>query len=76
MLYKKRDLGQLSESDRTEIKSRKAKLENLKKSKTKLQQGQQRSQKLREGRKQKLLALDPEARQRLIIIILTGKTYW
>ena len=68
VLYKKKELNQMTENDRKEIERRKENLEKLKKKLRELKLNRQRSQKYRNERKRKLDALDEETRKKV-----TGK---
>lgn len=68
VLYKKKELDQLTQSDRAEITKRKENLEKLKKKLKELKQNRQRSQKYRIERKRKLDGLDEATRRKV-----TGK---
>ena len=68
VLYKKKELNQLTESDRGEIKTRKETLEKLKRKLRELQLNRRRSIKYRNERKRKLDALDEATRKKI-----TGK---
>eukprot|EP00794_Sanderia_malayensis_P004092 gene4092-4646_t len=68
VLCKKKELNQLTESDRGEIKTRKETLEKLKRKLRELQLNRRRSIKYRNERKRKLDALDEATRKKI-----TGK---
>ena len=62
-LYRKRDLGQASESDRKEILTRQANLKRLKKELKEVIQNDTRQKKLRYKRKRKLESMDETTRK-------------
>ena len=64
-LYRKRDLGQASESDRKEILTRQATLKRLKKELKEVIQNATRQKKLRNERKRKLESMDETTRKKL-----------
>ena len=68
VLFKKKELNQLTENDRVEIAKRKKNVEKLKKKLRELKLNRQRSQKYRNERKRKLDALDEATRRKV-----TGK---
>ena len=68
VLYKKKELNQMTENNRKEIETRKENLEKLKKKLRELKLNRQRSQKYRNKRKRKLYILDEETRKNV-----TGK---
>ena len=68
VLYKKKELNQLTSNDQIEIKTRKENIEKLKKKLKQLKQSRQRSQKYRKDRKRKLDSLDEATRKKV-----TGK---
>ncbi|CAM1309068.1 Uncharacterised protein g5038 [Pycnogonum litorale] len=65
-LYRKRDLGQASESDRKEISTRQATLQRLKKELKETIQNAARQKKLRDERKRKLESMDVTTRKKLM----------
>ena len=68
VLYKKKELNQMTVNDQKEIETRKENLEKLKKKLRELKLNRQCSQKYRNERKRKLDALDDETRKKV-----TGK---
>ena len=68
VLYKKKELNQMTESDGKEIETRKENWEKLKKKLRELKLNRQRSQKYHNECKRKLDALDEETRKKV-----TGK---
>ena len=68
VLYKKKELNQLTSNDQSEINTRKENIQKLKKKLKQLKQSRQRSQKYRKDRKRKLDSLDEVTRKKV-----TGK---
>ena len=68
VLYKKKELNQLTSNDQSEIKTRQENIEKLKKKLKQLKQNRQRSQKYQKDRKRKLDSLDEATRKKV-----TGK---
>ena len=66
-LYKKRELGMLSDIERAELKSREKKMKETKKKLNEAELNQKRQQRFRDERKSKLAKLDDDD---------TKKTYW